>query len=59
MRCHNLATARAGQQKSLVFDSDRLEGLEALDRDKVVITLAHVLIQAAGLRVEETDDGEL
>ena len=59
MKCHNLPTARAGQQKSLLFDSDRLEGLEALDRDKVVIALAHILMQAAGLRVEETDDGEL
>ena len=59
MRCHNLATARAGRQKSLVFDSDRLQGLEALDRDKVVIALAHILMQAAGLRVEETDDGKL
>jgi hypothetical protein len=59
MRCHNLATARAGRQKNLVFDSERLEGLEALDRDKVVIALAHILMQAAGLRVEETDDGEL
>jgi hypothetical protein len=59
MRCHNLATARAGRQKCLVFDSDRLQGLEALDRDKVVIALAHILMQAAGLKVEETDDGEL
>jgi hypothetical protein len=42
-----------------LFDSDRLEGLEALDRDKVVIALAHILMQAAGLRVEETDDDEL
>lgn len=59
MRCHNLATARACRQESLVFDSDRLQGFEALDRDKVVIALAHILMQAAGLRVEETDDGEL
>jgi len=59
MKCHNSPTTRAGRQKSLLFDSDRLEGLEALDRDKVVIALAHILMQAAGLRVEETDDGEL
>jgi len=59
MKCHNLPTARAGRQTSLLFDSDRLKGLEALDRDKVVIALAHILMQAAGLRVEETDDGEL
>ena len=59
MKCHNSPTTRAGRQKSLLFDSDRLEGLEALDRDKVVIALAHILMQAAGLRVEETDDGKL
>ena len=59
MKCHNLPTAKASRQKSLLFDSDRLEGLEALDRDKVVIALAHILMQAAGLRVEETDDGKL
>jgi hypothetical protein len=28
-------------------------------RDKVVIALAHILMPAAGLRVEETDDDEL
>jgi hypothetical protein len=27
---------------NLLFDGDRLEGLEALDRDKVVIALAHL-----------------
>jgi hypothetical protein len=43
----------------MLFDADRLEGLEALDRDKVVTALAHILMQAAGLRVEEADDDEL
>ena len=59
MKWHNLPTARAGRQTSLLFDSDRLAGLEALDRDKVVTALAHILMQAAGLRVEETDDDKL
>ena len=59
MKCHNSPTTRAGRQKSLLFDSDRLEGLEALDRDKVVTALAHILMQAAGLRIEEIDDDEL
>jgi hypothetical protein len=44
---------------NLLFDGDRLEGLEALDRDKVVIALAHLLMQAMGLTVEEVDDDEL
>ena len=59
MKCHNTPTVAARRQKSLSFDSDRLEGLEALDRNKVVTALAHILMQAAGLRVEETNDDEL
>jgi hypothetical protein len=59
MKCHNLPTVIAHRQQNLLFDGDRLEGLEALDRDKVVTALAHILMQAAGLRVEEVDDDEL
>jgi hypothetical protein len=59
MKWHDLRTARARRQTRLLFDSNRLEGLEALDRDKVVTALAHILMQAAGLRVEEIDDDEL
>jgi len=44
---------------NLLFDGNRLEGLAALDRDKVVTALAHLLMQAMGLRVEEVDDDEL
>jgi len=59
MKWHDTLTARARRQTSLLFDSNRLEGLEALDRDKVVTALAHILMQAAGLRIEEIDDDEL
>ena len=59
MKWYALLTVRARRQTSLLFDSNRLEGLEALDRDKVVTALAHILMQAAGLRVEEIDDDEL
>lgn len=59
MKWHDLPTARARRQTSLLFDSNRLEGLEALDQDEVVTALAHILMQAAGLRVEEIDDDEL
>jgi len=59
MKWHDMLTARARRQTSLLFDSNRLEGLEALDRDKVVTALAHILMQAAGLRIEEIDDDEL
>ena len=59
MKWHDMLTARARRQTSLLVDSNRLEGLEALDRDKVVTALAHILMQAAGLRIEEIDDDEL
>ena len=59
MKWHDLPTARARRQTSLSFENNCLEGLEALDRDKVVTALAHILMQAAGLRVEEIDDDEL
>ena len=59
MKWPQLSTAITHRQMNLLFDGDRLEGLEALDRDKVVIALAHLLMQAMGLRVEGVDDDEL
>jgi hypothetical protein len=59
MKWHHLPAAIARRQTNMLFDADRLEGLEALDRDKVVTALAHILMQAAGLRVAEADDDEL
>jgi hypothetical protein len=41
---------------NLLFDTRRSEGLASLERDKVISTLAQILMQAAGLRVEELDD---
>jgi len=59
MKWHQRPTEMTRRQMNLLFDGDRLEGLEALDRDKVVTALAHLLMQALGLRVEEVDDDEL
>ena len=43
----------------LLFDSNRLEGLVAIERSKVASALAQILMQAAGVRVEELDDDEV
>lgn len=43
-------------QLSLLFDSKQLTGLSATDRSKVTLVLAQILMQAAGLTVEELDD---
>ena len=51
-----LPTAVLGRQMNLLFDDSRLEGLGALERNKVISTLSQILMQAAGVRVEELDD---
>lgn len=44
------------RQLNLLFESSRLTGFSLLDRSKARILLAQVLMQAAGLSVEELDD---
>lgn len=46
----------ASRQMRLVFDADGSVGLEAADREKAVTALAQILMQAAGLHIEETVD---
>ena len=59
MKCRDLPATIAGRQMSLLFDNNRLERLEALERGKVASALAQILMQAAGVSVEELDDDEL
>jgi hypothetical protein len=51
-----LPATTSSRQMDLLFDIRRSEGLTPLERDKVVSTLAQILMQAAGLSVEELDD---
>lgn len=46
------------RQLSLLFDCKCLAGLSVPDRVKAKILLAQILMQAAGLGVEELDDDE-
>ena len=46
----------AGRQMSLTLDADGLIGLDPADREKALTALARILMQAAGLRIEETLD---
>ena len=48
----------SGRQMSLLFDTSRLDGLGSLERGKVVSALAQILLQAAGVRVEELADDQ-
>lgn len=59
MKFRDLPTATASRQMSLLFDDDRLEGLEVLERSKVATALARILILAAGIRMKELDDDKL
>jgi hypothetical protein len=45
-----------GRQMNLLFADSRLEGLDALERNKIISTLAQILMQTAGIRVEELED---
>lgn len=46
------------RQLTLIFDNTRLEGLGAAERDKIISALAQILMQAAGLSVEELHDDQ-
>ena len=46
------------RQMKLLFDKNRLDGVAAADRNKIISVLAQILMQAAGLRVEELDDDQ-
>jgi len=46
------------RQLRLLFETGRLSGLSAAERSKIRVILAQILMQAAGLVVEELgDDG--
>ena len=51
-----LPATPSGRQMNLLFDTRRSEGLASLEKDKIISTLAQILMQAAGLGVEELDD---
>ena len=56
MQSLKLPAGVPGRQMNLLFEDSRLEGLGALERNKIISTLAQILMQAAGIRVEELDD---
>ena len=54
-----LPSAIASRQMNLLFDAKRSEGMSSAEQDKVVLILAQILMQAAGLNVEELEDDKL
>jgi hypothetical protein len=58
MQSLKLPAGVLGRQMSLLFENSRLEGLGSPERDKIISALAQILMQAAGLSVEELEDDE-
>jgi hypothetical protein len=47
-----------GRQMNLMFEPRKLDGLSKAEREEIIIILAQILMQAAGLGVEELDDDQ-
>ncbi|AVA24191.1 hypothetical protein [Rhizobium sp. NXC24] len=56
MRSRNTLVPASGRQLDLIFKFRMLDGLSDKDRKKAISTLACLLMQAAGLVVEELID---
>lgn len=56
MKPSNSPEPQLGRQLTLVFEPRKLDGLSEKERAKAVLTLAQILMQAAGLVVEEFVD---
>jgi hypothetical protein len=58
MKSLRLPAMVLGRQMNLIFDNSRLVGLAPAEQDKVISALAQILMQGAGLSVEELEDDE-
>lgn len=58
MRTRNTLMPASGRQLDLMFKTQTLDGLSEKDRKKAILTLACLLMQAAGLVVEEFNDDQ-
>ncbi len=56
MKKHDAPAPSLGRQMSLMFEPRKLDGMDDRERAKATITLAQILMQAAGLVIEEPDD---
>ncbi|WP_457812224.1 hypothetical protein [Sinorhizobium meliloti] len=56
MKQHAAPALNSGRQMNLIFERSRIDGMNEAERMKVVLTLARILMQAAGIRIEELAD---
>ena len=58
MKQHNVTAPTSGRQMNQMFEPLRVDGISDAERAKAVLTLAQVLMQAAGLVVTELNDDQ-
>jgi hypothetical protein len=58
MRSRNTLVPASGRQLDLIFKARTLDGMSDKDRKTAISTLACLLMQAAGLVVEELNDDQ-
>ena len=58
MKSLRLPVPAPNRQMKLLFDKNRLDGVAPTERNKIISVLAQILMQAAGLRVEELEDDQ-
>jgi len=58
MKLHNTPMPASGRQMSLMFEPSKVDGMKNMERAGTIATLAQILMQAAGLIVEELDDDQ-
>lgn len=56
MKQHDAPSPNSARQMSLMFDPNRIDGMEDKERAEAVIMLAQILMQAVGLVVEDLDE---
>jgi len=56
MKQHDTPVPSSGRQMSLMFEPRKVDGMRDVERAEAIATLAQLLMQAAGLIVEELDD---
>jgi hypothetical protein len=56
MKQHDTAVQSSGRQMSLMFEVRKVDGMNDVERTEATSALAQLLMQAAGLIVEELDD---
>ncbi len=56
MKQRNVPGLASGRQMSLMFERRIVDGMNDEERTGVTTTLAQILMQAAGLTVEELED---